>query len=595
MRGGAMILQALTQYYETLAKLGEISPCGYAKLGVSFGLWLTKDGRIGHVVTLKQSDAMGKKSAERPQTLTVPEPVVRSSGVAANFLCDNSTYLLGIDNKDKPERAIQCFEASRELHRIVLDQTPGEAAEAVRAFFEKWEPEKAAEHPMLTDYLEEFRKGGNLVFIAPNGQYTFEDPDIRAAWERYRDATQSAVRSQCLVTGSENQPIAQTHPKIKGVPGAQSVGAAIVSFNAPAYESYGKEQGLNAPVSEYAAFAYTSALNHLLSDWQHRILMNGDTVVCWAKSGEAAYQNAFMRFVDPRERTEEEAYGALKKAVAGEPIDEEGFNPLTPFYILCLSPNAARLSVRFFYRNTFGSILSNVAAHYRRMEIEKAPGEAPFVSLYWLLKATVYKKSEDDAASPLLAGSVLRAIISGTRYPDALYSSILMRVRAERSVDRTKAAAVKACLIQNGIHYEAYKEVVQVSLNETSTNKPYVLGRLFALLEQAQEDANPGINATITDKYFDSACATPRLAFPTLLKLSRHHISKDDKWGWRSDKLIGEVIDLLDVQDDPYPAHLTPEEQGLFILGYYHQRQARFRKKDKPEQAAETQMNKEDA
>jgi CRISPR-associated protein Csd1 len=228
------------------------------------------------------------------------------------------------------------------------------------------------------------------------------------------------------------------------------------------------------------------------------------------------------------------------------------------------------------------------------MEIEKAPHEAPYVSLYRLLRATVFEQSKDDAASPLLAGAVLRAIVGGTRYPDALYSGILMRVRAERTVDRTKAAAVKTCLTQNGIHYESYKEVVQVALNETSAYKPYVLGRLFALLEQAQESANPGINATITDKYFDSACATPRLAFPTLLKLSRHHISKDEKWGWRSDRLIGEVTDLLEAEDDPYPAHLTPEEQGLFILGYYHQRQARFKKKDKPEQAEETQINKEE-
>lgn len=588
-----MILQALSEYYETLAKLDKIAPRNYVKLGVYFGLWLTEDGRLGNVVTLKQSIEMGKKTVEKPQPLYVPEPVVRSSGVAANFLCDNSAYLLGIDNKGNPERTLQCFEAAKELHLTVLNGVPGEAAAAVLAFFESWEPSQATENPLIASNLEEFYKGANLVFIAPNGHYAFEDADIRAAWERYRSENQSAVLGQCLVTGRVDQPLAATHPKIKGVQGAQSSGASLVSFNAPAYESYGKEQSFNAPVSEYAAFAYTSALNYLIGDREHRLGMDGDTVVCWAQDGDEAYQNMYMRFIDPREKTEEEVYGALKKAVAGEPIDEEGLNPMTPFYVLCLSPNAARLSVRFFYRDSFGNILSNIARHYRDMEIEKGPNDPPYVSLYWLLKATVFENSKDDAASPLLAGTVLRAIISGTKYPAALYSNILMRIRAERKVNRTKAAAVKTYLMRNGAR-EENKEVLTVSLNESSTSKPYVLGRLFALLEQAQESANPGINATITDKYFDSACSTPRLAFPVLLKLSRHHLSKDEKWGRRNDRLIGEAIDLLDVDGDPYPAQLTPEEQGLFILGYYHQRQARFKKKDKPETAQETQTNKED-
>lgn len=602
-----MILQALTEYYETLAAPGKISPRNYATANVSFALGLAGDGSVVSVTPLRQNVQAGRKTVERPQSLTVPEPVVRGVNVVANFLCDNCTYLLGIDAKGKPERARECFEATKSLHLGVLDGVPGEAAAAVRAFFEKWEPANAAEHPLIKPHLEEMLKGANITFLTLSDGYAFEDPDIRAAWERHRDATQGEVLGQCLVTGRENQPIARIHPKIKGVQGAQSVGASLVGFNAPAYESYGKEQSFNAPVSEYAAFAYATTLNHLLADREHRLTLGGDTVVCWAKDGEAAYQEAFLAFVnprakaeaeadentDPRVRTEGEVFRALKTIAAGEPIDLEGLSATTPFYILCLSPNAARLSVRFFYRDSFGNILKNVAAHYERLDIEKGPKDMPYVSLYWLLKATVFEQSKDDASSPLLAGAVLRAIVSGAPYPEALYSNILMRIRAERGVDRVKAAFVKAHLIRNGVHYEDYKGVVTVALNEASANKPYVLGRLFALLEQTQENANPGINATITDKYFDSACATPRLAFPTLLRLSRHHISKDDQWGWRNDRLIAEVIERLEADDDPYPAHLTPEEQGIFILGYYHQRQARFRKKDKQEtnDAAEPKEN----
>lgn len=599
-----MILQALSEYYEPLAALGEIAPRNYGKLGVSFALSLKGDGSLISVVPLKQSVQAGKKTVDRPQQLTVPEPVTRSSGVAANFLCDNSSYLLGTDEKGKPQRSQECFEAARTLHLRVLDGAPGEAAASVRAYFESWDPALAAEHPLLAPHLAQINKGANLTFDTPSG-YAFEDPAVREAWDRYRGENQVEARGQCLVTGKKDQPIAATHPKIKGVQNAQSVGASLVSFNAPAYESYGKEQNHNAPVSDYAAFAYTTALNHLLSDREHRLILNGDTVVCWAADGEPAYQNAFLTFVNPRARadadentdprfqTDHEIYGALQKAVAGEPLDLQGLDVTAPFCILCLSPNAARLSVRFFHQDSFGRILENIVAHYKRLDIEKGPRDMPYVSLYWLLKATVFPQSKDDAASPLLAGATLRAIISGARYPEALYANILMRVRAERRVDRVKAAAIKAYLLRNREN-DDYKEVLEVSLNEESKNKPYVLGRLFALLEQTQESANPGINATITDKYFDSACATPRLAFPTLLMLSRHHIRKDEKWGWRNQRLIAEVMERLEAEDDPYPAHLTSEEQGLFILGYYHQLQARYRKKEKTEQADEAQISKEE-
>ncbi len=301
-----MILQALARYYETLAERGEIAPLNYAKLGVSFGLWLSRDGGIDNIVTLKQSVQQGNRTYERPQSFPVPEPVVRSSGVAANFLCDNSSYLLGVDEKGRPERSQVCFEAARALHLEVLGGASGEAAAAVRAFFESWRPLQAAGHPALKLYWEELVSGANLAFLSPDGRFAFEDPDIRAAWESYRSCNQSETTGQCLVTGREGQPLAATHPKVKGVRGAQSSGASLVSFNAPAYESYGKEQSLNAPVSEYAAFAYTSALNHLLGDPEHRLIMNGDTVVFWAENGEAAYQDAFMEFLDPRAKTEED-------------------------------------------------------------------------------------------------------------------------------------------------------------------------------------------------------------------------------------------------------------------------------------------------
>jgi CRISPR-associated protein Csd1 len=363
-----------------------------------------------------------------------------------------------------------------------------------------------------------------------------------------------------------------------------------VSANATAFESYGLSGNSNSPVSEYAAFAYTSALNHLIADFDRRMSLGGDTIVCWAENGETKYQDAFLACANPRYDTENEVSQTLKRIVAGSAVDLDGFSVDAPFYVLCLSPNAARVSVRFFLRDTFGNIADHLAEHYRRLEIAMGPKERQYLSPYWMLKETVPPGGKGDASSPLLSGAALRAILSGAPYPRALYENILLRIRADRKINRARAATIKAYLLKNDTNPE-HKEVLTVALNEQSTNKPYILGRLFAILEQTQKSAYPDIKATITNRCFDSACATPRLAFPMLLKLNRHHIdkviAKKEKFGKWLEKTIGELVDKLSVNDDPYPARLTLEEQGLFILGYYQQKQARYTKKSESDSEKE--------
>lgn len=575
-----MILQALTRYYETLLEKDQIASRYYSKAGVSYGLQLDAKGNLIGLLRLKKSVERNGKEVERPQSLDLPEAVVRSSGVLPNFLWDNSIYLLGLDAKGDAERAARCFESSKELHLKILDSLMCPTAQAICSFFRSWKPVNVAENPMIKPHLEGLLTGGNLVFSGIETPYAFLDADIRKSWEKYRSENENTFRSQCLVTGLVDQPIERVHPKVKGVQGGQTAGTSLVSANGSAFESYGLEQNLNAPVSEYAAFAYTSALNHLIADFDHRMSLDGDTVVCWADTGEEQYQNLFYQLVDPRAKTENDVSQTLRNIVSGMPVDLENLQPETPFYVLCLSPNAARVSVRFFLQDTFGRIADHLAKHYHRLEIDMAPNEWPYLSLYWLLKETVPKGSKDDAASPLLAGATMRAVLSGAPYPAMLYSSILTRIRADRLINRARAAAIKAYLIHNiAPKHSEYKEVLQVALNEQSDLKPYVLGRLFALLEQSQESALGLKNATITDRYFDSASATPKLAFPTLLKLNRHHLAKDESWGRRYERQIGELVDKLEAEQDPYPARLTLEEQGLFILGYYHQKQARYTKK----------------
>ena len=427
-------------------------------------------------------------------------------------MCDNSSYLLGADEKGKPDRAKQCFEACAQLHHKLLDGVDDPAAKAILAYFDSWDPAQAAEHPLLNAEWKDLTGNTNLIFgyEAPDHHHILANdaPAIQAAWQaHYGTADADAATMQCLITGKQ-APAALVHPAIKGVMGAQSAGAALVSFNAPAFCSYGHEQGENAPVSEYAAFAYTTALNLLIADRNHCKRVGGTTIVCWAESAEPVYQDAFSLFLFGAEEAsgieEADVQAALKRLAAGQtvPFLEKELAPDQHFYVLGLAPNAT------------------------------------------------------------------------------LLNGVTMRIRAEQDVTRGRAAILKAYYLRNS-PTDLNKEVFTVSLNET-TNVPYILGRLFSVLEAVQSDANPGINTTIKDRYFNSACATPALVFPTLLKLAQKHLQKlPDGKAVFYNKQITELAAL--VPESGFPARLSLPDQGKFEIGYYHQTQKRFEKKNKEE------------
>lgn len=575
-----MILQSLTDYYRTLADRGEISPPGWGRVKVSYALCIEADGTLEQVISIQTRQEKGKKIVLAPQLLTLPAPVKRSSGVAANFLCDNSSYLLGVDDKGKPKRTLECFQACKVLHQTLLDGVDSPAARAVLAFFQSWRPEEAASHPALSPVLNEIMAGANLTFQY-HGAYVCQDPLVRSTWDHCYQATEDGPEMVCLVTGAYG-PVENVHPAIKNVQGAQSSGAALVSFNAPAFCSYGKEQNYNAPTGKFAAFAYTTALNHLLSDREHVYRMGDATVVCWAKCGENVYQNmmGWAFFGQEPAYTLTDLQGALRNLCSGAiaELDETRLDPDMEFYLLGLSPNAARLSVRFFLRNSFGAFLRNVQAHQERLKIVRpASDKFETIPLWKLLNETVNQKSNDKTPAPNMAGEVLRAILTGSRYPATLLNGVTLRIRAEHEVTRGRAAILKAYYLQNP-HPDVPKEVLTVSLNPDCSNIPYLLGRLFSTLEAIQSAANPGINTTIMDKYFNSASATPAMVFPVLLKLAQKHLKKLDA-GLRTyyDK---QLTDLLSRLGEEYPARLNLPQQGSFQLGYYHQTQARYEKKE---------------
>lgn len=423
-------------------------------------------------------------------------------------------------------------------------------------------------------------------------------------------------------------PVARLHQKIKGVMGAQPAGASLVSFNDQAFDSYGKKQSYNAPISESSMFKYTTALNHLLERNSRNKLQIGDaTTVYWSETNDEICENLANFFFDSKEAiagSEEQSNGEkrtvdkktlqlvrdiLEKVRAGQPVREQdiGINPeKTNFYVLGLSDNNARLAVRFWYQDSFGNFLNHIAQHYLDMEIAKGNFGPKYVSISRLLNATLPRKrgkknvlkqsdkigtessnTRKNKIPPSLGGLLISAILHNRPYPPQMYSSILNRIKTGSSIDYVQLDSVhsgfiKAYLIRLArAGLSTLKEdLITVSLNKENPNIPYRLGRLFAVLESTQKYANPEIKRTIRDSYFASASSSPAVVYPILLKLSQHHLSKINSEKPGLGVIIGKSMDEIMSLINQFPLHLTLEEQGMFMLGYYHQHESHFKKDD---------------
>lgn len=604
-----MIINALYTHYQTLAKRpgSDIPKEGFARLPVAFVFNLAHTGDLLDVIPL--GDKKGKRWI--PVELEVPEPPKRSgTGVTPCFLCDNSMYIIGNDTKGKPERSRRAFESSRILHLEVLRDVDDEGAHAVCRYFERWDPDIAVDHPALRELWDDVLSGGNIVFrLDGSTGYIHERPAIRKAWLKYRARSTSDATGQCLVTG-EVAPIARIHPSIKGVRGAQTAGAALVSFNLNAFTSYGKTQNFNAPVSEAVAFGYTTVLNYLLSSPRNRLQLDANTTaVFWSERPDGTREEDLMaQLLDFGDADDTSAESGIRQGSAadfstielvrdvlervrrGMPIDFDAIkvDANSRFFILGLSPNSSRISVRFWQVDTFGNMVHRVAQHHTDLAIvPPSYAKNPYISVRAILRETA-PLGDWERIPPLLAGGLMRSILTGLPYPQGLYTTLISRIRADRDVNYVRAAVIKAILTRNSRFqvlsgqsndFDRSQEVkITMSLDEQNTNPGYRLGRLFAVLEKVQQEANPGLNATIRDRYFGAASATPRAVFPQLLRLAQHHVSKAT-YGGISDKLIETIVSEL----DDFPTHLNLKDQGLFMLGYYHQRQAFYQKSDSKE------------
>lgn len=577
-----MMLHALNGYYERMLDEPDSGMPAYGTSieNISFALVLGEDGSLRAIEDLRVQN--GKKL--RPRKMLVPSALKRSGRTPPpNFLWDNTTYVLGCDDKGNPERSKLCNTAFLELLKSHCNNSDM-GLKAVLSYLERGNGEEVS---LREDWPEIC--GSNLAFRLDGVPgFVHDRPAARDSWANCLAEREQGNVAQCLVSGSK-RPIARLHPSIKGVRGAQSMGASMVSFDKSAFRSYGKEQSFNAPVSQEAAFAYTTALNSLLaSDSRQKITIGDTTYVFWAKKATAAESLFAFLFDPPAESTEEpveqddqkttrDIHGLLKAIRDGrKPTDimpelDEDVN----FYILGLAPNAARLSIRFWQETSLGELLEKVGRHYRELEIVRQFDREPEFPPLWrlLLQTATLGKSEN--ISPVLAGGLARAMLTGTPYPQNLLPVVLDRIRAEHNVTYFRAALLKAYLLRNK------RMEVTVALDLNRTDRPYLLGRLFAVLEKAQEEAIPGANTTVKDRYLAAASATPGQVFHMLLKNMGNHVAKlrkDSEKQGRAVYLDRMAQDIIAGFND-YPKTMKAEEQGLFMIGYYHQRKDFFTKK----------------
>jgi CRISPR-associated protein Csd1 len=582
-----MILQALSDYYRR--KCDDPDPAqhlplfGLEQKEIPFILEITAEGELLQLRDTRE--LLGKKKVAR--VFRVPMSVKRASNVAANLLWDNAEYVLGVPDAKKLEEnqkkgkegeyreRLQQMQAMFLARIQALSATALEDAGvvAVLKFLQSAHTESLQRQPGWADVLASnpvltFRLHGDLDLVCQRPAV------VQAALSAA--GADDAPQAMCLVTG-EHAPVERLHASIKGVWGAQTSGANIVSFNARAFESYGKteRQGENAPVSRAAAFAYTTALNHLLrKDSPQRMQVGDASTVFWAERQDP-FETIFGDIFQDNPDGGTTAVRALLDAVYSGQWGESDEN--LRYHVLGLAPNAARISIRFYHCITLSELGQRIVQHFEDLSLARGPHDPQYPSLFRLLTA-VALQNKADHIPPNLGGAIVDALLAG---PDAPYPSLWLnaavgRCRAEQNVNYLRAAAIKACLNRYIRFRQSTEKEFLPMLDLSNTHPAYRLGRLFAVLEKIQEEASPGLNATIRDRYYGAASSTPVAVFTTLLRLKNAHLKKLMPGRVTVfEKLLGEVLGPV----DDFPKHLPLPDQGRFALGYYHQRQDFFTRK----------------
>lgn len=584
-----MILKALADYYQRLADDpgSDIAPPGFERKPIEFLIVLNERGEFVNLRDIRE----GAEKKRKGRISLVPKSVKRASNILPNHLWDNPAYVLGRalpqKGKDLDElqaRAIKQHQAFVDNVELTFKNCDDAGIIAVRHFLSTGDFDAVFSHAVWKDVEE---SGGNLSFsLSGDSKLVCQRPKVIAA---ILESSEPEGETQaCSVSGREDVP-AELHTSIKGVWGAQSSGANIVSFNLDAFRSFGKKQGHNAPVGRQTEFAYTTALNYLLASEKQRMQVGDASTVFWAKS-PCDFETDFLDYLAPKKGEEAVDYGKIRGLLSsyqtGIPPEEAD----QAFYVLGLAPNASRIAIRFWYEGSVKGIKERLVEHFEDMEIVRAPHDPEYLSLFQLLVATATERKADNIP-PNLGGEVARAVLAGTSYPRTLFANAIRRCKAEQNVGFARASVMKAFLVRNARISKSNQQEVSMALDTTYDNIGYVLGRLFAVLERIQEQAQgKGLNKTIRDTYFGAAASSPLVTFKRLDQLAVHHLAKIRNAGKSAvwlERLLGEVNGLL--PKEGIPSILSLEDQGRFSIGYYHQRQNFFTKKESIEEQGEEQ------
>lgn len=569
-----MILQSLKEYYDRKAADSEsgIAPYGWERKEIPY---LIVIDRMGNLVSVEDTqEKVGKKL--RARQFTVPQSVKRTVGIAPYFLWDNVEYVTGVSCKGKDVS---------ENHAAFMERIrPFADIPAIGAVVRFLESEGSLSRLESFDAWTEAQKTCAFVafkFVGEDGTI-FNDSDVKSVVDREISVKTEGREEVVDLVSGERDVVALLHSALKGVPGANTTGSNIVSFNFAAATSFGKKQGENSPIGVRSAFEYTTALNTLLAKDSKQKMMIGDATVVFWTGRDDAFETELAGFFseppkDEPDRLVQNVAALFKSPRTGSAAFTDDS---TTFYVLGLAPNAARLSVRFWHIGTVAEMANRFRSYFEDLSIVHAPKDKDHLSLWRLLVSTAVQGKSENIA-PNLAGNVMRSILEGLPFPETLLQAVLMRIKAEHEVSYPRAKLIKGCLNRKWCFTNPKNERnLTVSLDVQNVNIGYRLGRLFAVLEKIQEAANPGLNATIRDRFYSSASSMPTSVFGNLMRLSNHHLSKlrKEKPGYavNLEKLMQEVVSGV----SSFPAHLSLDDQGQFAIGYYHQRQDFFTKKD---------------
>lgn len=591
------ILQSLNDFYERLDKRGDVPKPGYMLVPVSFAIPIAADGSVRPKIDLRE--AKGNKHVASDQML----PKMRdhnNSGKDPFLFWDKTAFSLGVAKSELSRISIkEQFDLFKKANLAATEGATSLELMAFRRFLERWNPEQIE----LLD-IDPVDYDTNIVFRSVDtGELIHETDEARAIIAVQKE--KGGTPELCLITG-EMLPPARLHPKFPPLEANGSKGP-IVSFNERSFESYGKDQGANAPVSERAAFRYGTALNWLLDRDNSRSIRIGEaTIVFWADEREVNEKDAqraeelLFWGMEPQDRDidqeeENQIWAQINNAAQGRAApDTSGLDPSTRMHILALSPNAGRIAVRFWLVDTFGHLAKNLLQHLDDLALE--PPAFKGKPKTWALLRETATQHKYENIPPRLGGELMQAILTGNRYPRTLLSAVIGRIRADKQINGPRTALIKAVInreIRRSNRNEEM-EAIPMALNPDSNDTAYNLGRLFAVYEYAESSAARR-NATIKDKYIGAASATPRRVFPILMRGYEHNASKlakgDGKQrgsGIKAAKAISGIIGHFD-GDETFPQTLNLENQARFFVGYYHQNAAMYARKEDTDQEEQQQ------